>query len=59
MAIIERSFFVFLFVILISECVHNATIDKAEKRIDPDSYIDALQKNHADDSLNCECLKLI
>lgn len=57
---IKRSFIVFLSVILIGEFAHSATVDKkAEKRVDQDSYIDALHKTHAEDSLNCECLNIL
>lgn len=59
---IERSLIVFLSVILISDFSYSATtapVNKAEKRVDQDSYIDALHKTHAEDSLNCECIDSI
>lgn len=43
--------------ILLSDFVLSASVEKqgVEKRTDEDSYIDALHKTHADDSLHCEC----
>lgn len=43
--------------ILLSDLVLCAGVEKqgAEKRADQDSYIDALHKTHAEDSLHCEC----
>lgn len=38
-----------------SDYVIGASVDGSEKRSDQDSYIDALHKTHAEDSLNCEC----
>lgn len=57
---IRRSLFVLLSFILLNDFVLSATVEKqsAEKRTDEDSYIDALHKTHADDSLHCECKKL-
>lgn len=52
---IQPILFVVLLIILISENVIGASVDGAEKRIDHDSYIDALHTTHAEDSLNCEC----
>lgn len=61
MAIIQRiSVFVSLSIILSNGFVSSANVNVLEKRIDQsDSYIDALHKTHADDSLNCECKLVI
>lgn len=54
--IIQRIFgFLLISVILSSDFVNSANVNALEKRIDQDSYIDALHKTHAEDSLNCEC----
>lgn len=47
--------FVSLSLILSSGFVNSANVNGLEKRIDQDSYIDALHKTHAEDALNCEC----
>lgn len=60
MAIIQRSIaFILLSIIFSSDSVYSANVNGLEKRIDQDSYIDALHKTHADDSLNCECENLL
>lgn len=56
MAIIQRIIgFVLLSNIFLSDFVNCANVNGLEKRVDQDSYIDALHKTHAEDSLNCEC----
>lgn len=46
-----------LSMILLSNFVLCVGVEKqgAERRADQDSYIDALHKTHAEDSLHCEC----
>lgn len=56
MAIIQRIIgFILLSNIFMSDFVNSANVNGLEKRVDQDSYIDALHKTHAEDSLNCEC----
>lgn len=52
----QRCAFISLAIVLLSDFVLSASVEKqgAEKRTDQDSYIDALHKTHADDSLHCE-----
>lgn len=55
---IKSIWFAILPIILLSGYVISASVDGLEKRVDQDSYIDALHKTHAEDSLNalnCEC----
>lgn len=54
---VQRIVGVVLLSILSSDYVNsaNVNVNGLEKRIDQDSYIDALHKTHAEDSLNCEC----
>lgn len=40
--------------VLLRDFVSSASVDGLEKRTDQDSYIDALHKTHAEDSLHCE-----
>lgn len=53
----RRSLVAFLSIVLLSDVVLSASVEKqgVEKRADQDSYIDALHKTHAEDSLHCEC----
>lgn len=53
--IVQRIVGVVLLSILLSDYVNSANVNGLEKRIDQDSYIDALHKTHAEDALNCEC----
>ena len=54
---LRRSLIHCLSIVLLSDFVLCAGVEKqgAEKRADQDSYIDALHKTHAEDSLHCEC----
>lgn len=45
----------FFSIILMSDFVKSGSVGGPEKRLDQDSYIDALHKTHAEDALNCEC----
>ncbi|XP_055321743.1 uncharacterized protein LOC129577921 isoform X2 [Sitodiplosis mosellana] len=55
---LRRNLFVCLSIVLLSDFVLSASVEKqglsasAEKRTDQDSYIDALHKTHAEDSLH-------
>lgn len=55
MANAKRILFISISMVLLRDFVLSASVDKLEKRADQDSYIDALHKTHAEDSLHCEC----
>lgn len=54
MAKLKRILFISISMVLLRDFVLCASVDGLEKRVDQDSYIDALHKTHAEDSLHCE-----
>lgn len=51
----KKNLLAFLAIMLMSDFVKSGSVGGPEKRLDQDSYIDALHKTHAEDALNCEC----